>query len=120
MANNYQLGADENILGDSPRYFYALRRTDEGEIYFVRINQLSREDSVQINNDGTVDGDYLEFEVGVDFFEGRAATHELIYDNLKYEQMRWDSRNLYYYIDANGQFCVRTDTKYPYPAGISS
>ena len=118
MANNYQLGADENILGDSPRYFYALRRTDEGELYFTRINQLSRTDSVQINNEGTADGDFLEFEVGADFFEGRDANHDLVFENLNFEQMRWDHRNLYYYIDASGQLCVRTDTKYPYPSGI--
>ena len=48
MANNYQLGVDERILGDSPKYFYALRRTDDGEVYFARVNQLSRDDSIQI------------------------------------------------------------------------
>lgn len=118
MANNYQLGADEKIIGDSPKYFYALRRTDAGEVYFARVNQLSREDSIQINNDGTADGNLPDFEAGVDFFEGRDSQHELVYENLNYEQMRWDDRNLYYYIDANGQLCVRIDTKYQYPTGI--
>jgi hypothetical protein len=119
MADNYEFGRSaDDLLGGSPKYFYALRRTDDGELYFTRINQLSRTDSVQINNDGTTDGDFLEFEAGVDFFEGRDANHDLVFENLNFEQMRWDNRNLYYYIDANGQLCVRTDTKYPYPSGI--
>jgi len=119
MSNSYEFGRpQENLLGNTPKYFYALRRTDDGELYFARVNQLSRDDSVQINNDGTADGNFPEFEVGADFFEGRAVTHELEYENLNYEQMRWDDRNLYYYIDADGQLCVRIDTKYQYPSGI--
>lgn len=116
--SNYQFGRDsDDLLGGSPKYFYALRRTDDGELYFTRVNQLSREDGAQINNDGTADGNY-EFEAGVDFFEGRDVTHELVFENLNYEQMRWDNRNLYYYVDADGQLVVRTDTKYQYPTGV--
>ena len=119
MASNYQFGkAPEDLLGESPRYFYALRRTDDGEVYFARVNQLSREDAVQINNDGTADGNFDGFEQGVDFFEGRDINHELVYENLNYEQMRWDDKSLYYYIDADGQLVVRTGTKYQYPSGI--
>lgn len=119
MANNYQFGrTQQDLLGDTPKYFYALRRTDDGELYFVRVNNLSREDSVQINNSGTADGNYQDFETGVDFFEGRDVEHNLVYENLNYEQMRWDDRNLYYYVDADGQLCVRVDTKYQYPSGI--
>ena len=119
MADNYEFGrsADE-LLGGQPKYLYALRRTDDGEVYFARVNQLSRTDSIQINNDGTADGNYADFETGVDFLEGRDVAHELVHENLKYEQIRWDDKNLYYYIDADGQLCVRTDTKYSYPSGI--
>ena len=119
--STYEFGrSQEALLGDSPKYVYALRRTDEGELFFARVNQLSREDSLQVNNDGTADGNYTGFEQGVDFLEGRDVTHELVYENLNYEQIRWDNKNLYYYVDANGQLCVRTDTKYTYPTGISS
>ena len=118
MAANYEFGrSKDELLGDTPKYFYALRRTDDGDVYFARVNNLSREDSIQINNDGTADTNY-EFEMGVDFFEGRDATHELVFENLNYEQMRWDNKNLYYYIDADGQLVVRIDTKYQYPSGI--
>lgn len=119
MSNNYQFGrTQQDLLGDTPKYFYALRRTDDGELYFARVNNLSREDSIQINNSGTADGNYQDFEAGVDFFEGRNVEHNLVYENLNYEQMRWDNRNLYYYVDADGQLCVRVDTKYQYPSGI--
>ena len=119
MADNYQFGrSKDELLGDNPRYFYALRRTDDGELYFVRVDQLSRADSVQINKEGTSNGNYPDFESGVDFFEGRDVNHNLVFENLNYEQMRWDDRNLYYYIDAAGNLVVRTDTKYSYPSGI--
>lgn len=119
MANNYQFGrSQDELLGDTPKYFYALRRTDDGELYFARVNNLSRGDSIQINAEGTSDGNYQEFEPGIDFFEGRDVEHNLVYDNLNYEQMRWDNRNLYYYIDDSGNLCVRIDTKYQYPSGI--
>lgn len=119
MASNYVFGRDpEDLIGDQPRYLYALRRTDEGELYFARVNQLSREDSIQINNDGTSDDNFTDFEVGVDFFEGRDVNHNLVFENLNYEQMRWDDKSLYYYVDSDGQLVVRTNTKYQYPTGI--
>lgn len=119
MAANYVFGrSQDELLGDNPKYFYALRRTDDGELYFAKVNQLSREDSIQINNPGTSDGNLPDFEQGVDFFEGRDINHDLAFENLNYEQMRWDNRNLYYYIDDAGQLCVRIDTKYQYPSGV--
>lgn len=119
MASNYIFGRDPSeLIGDQPRYLYALRRTDDGELYFARVNQLSRNDSFQLNNEGTSEGNYTEFEVGVDFFEGRDVYHELVFENLNYEQYRWDDKSLYYYIDDDGQLVVRTNTKYQYPSGI--
>lgn len=119
MSGNYVFGrSKDELLGNSPRYFYALRRTDNGELYFARVNQLSREDSIQINNNGPVDGNLPEFESGVDFFEGRDINHNLVYENLNYEQYRWDDKNLYYYIDDEGNLVVRVDTKYQYPSGV--
>lgn len=119
MTDNYFFGRDKSTsLGNDPAYFYGLRRTDDGELYFARVNQLSREDSVTINNEGTADGNYTDFEQGVDFFEGRDVYHELVFENLNYEQYRWDDKSLYYYIDDAGNLVVRTHTKYQYPTGI--
>lgn len=119
MASNYIFGRDpQELLGDQPRYFYALRRTDDGELYFTRINQLSREDSIQVNAEGNPIEDYNDFEIGTDFYEGRDVYHNIVFDNLNYEQYRWDDRSLYYYIDDSGNLVVRTNTKYQYPSGV--
>mgnify|MGYP006271011805 CR=1 FL=1 len=119
MASNYVFGRDPNeLIGDQPRYFYALRRTDDGELYFSRVNQLSREDSIEINAIGDYEDNYNDFQPGVDFFEGRDVNHNLVYQNLNYEQYRWDDRSMYYYIDDDGQLIIRTNTKYQYPTGV--
>ena len=117
--SKYFLGrTQDDLLGDQPRYFYALRRTDDGELYFARVNQSSREDSVEINVPGDPEENYTDLEVGIDFFEGRNVNHDLVFDNLKYEQYRWENRSLYYYIDEEGQLVVRVDSKYNYPTGV--
>jgi hypothetical protein len=116
-SNTYFFGrSQEEILGNAPRYLYALRRTDEGELFFSRIDQLSKLDSIQINDPADGDDDFTEFEVGVDFFEGRDVFHELVFDNLNYEQYRWDNRSIYYYINENGELVARIGQKYTYPA----
>jgi hypothetical protein len=38
-----------------------------------------------------------------------------VYDNLNYEQFRWDDRDLYYYLDANGNLTIRIAQVYSYP-----
>ena len=121
MSGPFNVGAIElkDLLGEGvPRYFYALRREDSGELYFGKIDQLIASDQITINNPGTVDGNYENFEVGVDFFEGRDANHDLVFENLNYEQYRWDGRLLYYYIDADGELVVRINEVYQYPTGI--
>lgn len=121
MSSNYLMGntsARQELLGDEPRYFYALRRTDDGELYFARVDQLSRTDSIEINTTGPADNNFTEFQAGVDFFEGRDVDHNIVFDNLNYEQYRWEDRNLYYYIDADGQLVLRIDRKYNYPSGV--
>jgi hypothetical protein len=115
----YYIGQQPNeLLGDNPRYFYGLRRTDDGEIYFVKVDQLNINDSIEINNVGDDEENFNDFELGIDFFEGRDIDHEPVFDNLKYEQYRWDPRSLYYYIDDDGQLVVRINQKYTYPTGV--
>ena len=113
---NYVGLTPKDALGNEPRYFYALRRTDEGELYFCVVDTLSPTDSIAINAPGDGDNDYPDFEVGTDFFEGRDAYHNLVYSNLNYEQYRWDDKKLYYYLDANGSLVARIGQTYTYPA----
>ena len=105
------------LLGDgNPRFFYAIRRDDEGLLYFSRIDQITDTSSITINNPGLSENDFTEFEYGVDFFDGRLeADHSRPFSNLQWDQYRWDARNMAYYINENGEFIVRINQAYVYP-----
>ena len=116
----YFVGNDaslSNVLGEgNPRYFYALRRDEEGLLFFAKIDQLTDTGLVTINNSGLADGDYTEFEYGVDFFDGRLEEdHSRPYNNLQWDQYRWDNKNVFYYINTAGELIVRINQNYVYP-----
>jgi hypothetical protein len=100
------------------RYFYGLRRTDEGELYFVKVDQLDGQDSVQINKPGDPAENYEDFVQGEDFFEGRNVNHERLFKNLNYEQYKWDNRSLLYYINDDGELVASINQGYTYPTGV--
>jgi hypothetical protein len=119
----YYIGGEialNDILGEgNPRFFYALRRQDtgatEGNLYFTKIDQLSSTDTITLNAPGTSDNNFESFEYGIDFFDGRLASdHSRPYPNLAFDQYRWDGKNCYYYINANGELIVRINQVYPY------
>lgn len=105
-----------DLLGaDNPRYFYALRRTDEGTLYFGKVDQIKDDSQVIVNIAGSNDNNYENFEYGVDFFDGRLEEdHSRPFENLYFDQYRWDSKNCYYYINGNGELVVRINKQYPY------
>tara|TARA_B110000503_G_scaffold133095_1_gene210054 strand:- start:1071 stop:1442 length:372 start_codon:yes stop_codon:yes gene_type:complete len=102
------------------RYLYGLRRTDEGELFLGRSDQLSETDDIVINNPGEAANNFTDFEEGQDFYEGRDVYHNLVYANLNYEQFRWDNRIIYYYVNAEGELVARLNKTYTYPTGTSS
>lgn len=106
-------------LGET-RYLYALRRDEQGYLYLYKTDQLAgNDDTFQVNKIGDDPAkDYTDFEFGVDFFDGRLENHEIDpnIENINWEQYRWDSRNIFYYINDNGEFVVRVNQPYPYPA----
>lgn len=122
--SNYYLGASrptiEQILGDNPRFFYALRRNDDGELYLIRVDQLFGKDVIEVNAPGETGENLPDFEQGFDYFEGIDADHNIVYDNLLLQQYKWDSKSVFYYIDENGQFVERINQSYTYPEQISS
>ena len=76
-----------NYVGQAPlqgdtdeRYFYALRRDDDGQMFIQKVDMASPSDSAQINRPGGTDGNYTEFQSGEDFFEGRNPNHVLVFD----------------------------------------
>jgi len=121
MSSNYYLGTTpQEALGNSPRYFYALRRNEDGELFFLRSDQLKDKDQVELNQPGAVEENFSDFEAGINFFEGIDIDHEIEYLNLLWPQYKWDFRSLLFYVDEQGQLVVRTNQNYTYPEGISS
>lgn len=120
-SSTYYLGTTPiESLGNSPRYWYALRRNDDGELFFVRSDQIIDNGAYELNIPGPSEEDFEEFEIGVDFLEGLDDQHELVNDNMFYPQYKWDDRSLFYYVNDEGMFVVRINRGYTYPDGISS
>jgi hypothetical protein len=116
----YYIG-NENTLSEllgqgQARYFYGLRRDDEGLLFFTKIDQLTDSDGVvTINVAGSNADNYEEFEYGVDYFDGRLELdHSRPYPNLYFDQYRWDTKNCFYYINGNGELVVRINKTYIY------
>jgi hypothetical protein len=122
MSSTYYLGTSPNeALGESPRYWYALRRNDDGELFLFRSDQLKDKDSIELNLPGELAENFEDFESGIDYFEGIEIDHEIAYENLVWTQYRWDNRNMLYYIEPEeGRLIQRINQGYVYPEGTSS
>jgi len=120
--STYYVGDQDTsaLLGaNNPRYYYALRRTQEGDLYFTRVDQLlGANEEIVVNTIGLAADDFTEFEVGVDYFDGRDDNHNRPDANLYPDQYRWDSRSVYYYLNANGELIARVNKAYTYPADV--
>jgi len=112
----------ESIIdGFIKRYFYGMRRNDDGELFLLRQDQLSGQGTATINDIGVGENNYPDFEEGIDYLEGIDANHDIVYENLRYQQIKWDGRLLTYYIDpTDGQFIIRISEDYDYPENLSS
>ena len=118
---NYTGTSPDHINGAIPdRFFYGLRRTDNGELFVGKMDQMSTTDVIMINNPGDPAQNYPSFEEGQDFLEGRDVNHDLVYDNLNYEQFRWDGRNISYYVDSDGELVARVNHSFTYDDNSSS
>ena len=119
----YYVGGEislNDMLGEgNPRFLYALSRQDggtaDGTLYFFKIDQLRDTATITLNAPGPSSGNFEQFEYGIDFFDGRlAADHSRPYPNLAFDQYRWDGKDCYYYINANGELVVRINQTYAY------
>ena len=119
--SNYTGTTPDHINGAIPdRYFYGLRRTDNGELFVAKMDQMSTTDGVTINKPGDPTKNYPSFEEGQDFYEGRDVNHNLVYENLNYEQFRWDGRNISYYVNSEGELIARVNHSFTYDENSSS
>jgi hypothetical protein len=117
MAMNYVGDVrDDDLLGNGQaRYFYGLRRTDDGTLYFAKVDQLTGTETITVNVAGPNASNFEDFEYGVDYFDGRSASdHSRPYPNLYYDQYRWDTKNMYYYINSQGELVARINQAYVY------
>ena len=115
----YYVGGElslNDILGEgNPRFFYGLRRDESGTLFFSKIDQLRDTATITLNVPGPNGGNFEQFEYGIDFFDGRLAVdHSRPYPNLVFDQYRFDGKNCYYYINANGELVVRINQAYAY------
>jgi hypothetical protein len=113
-------GPDSLINSTQTRYFYGLRRSDQGELFLGKADQLKKTDSITINKAGDPDQNFPGFEEGQNFFEGRDVYHEKVYENLNFEQYRWDNKNLWYYINDDGELVLSVNQKHTYDETDSS
>ncbi|MGY8864263.1 MAG: hypothetical protein ACKVJK_01405 [Methylophagaceae bacterium] len=105
------------------RYFYGLRRNDDGELFLVRVDQLAGgdENSITVNDLGISEENFLDFEEGIDYLDGIDENKQIVYPNLRYPQLRWDGRSLTYYIEAGtGHFVQAVSEKVTFNKNISS
>ena len=112
MADYVGANVNQVIEGLGPRYFYGLRKLDDGTVYLATVDQLSQTDQITINIPGEVSENYEGFDFGQDFFEGRDVNHEKVFENLKYEQYRWDYQKINYYINDEGNLVARLNQPY--------
>ena len=95
---------------------HALRRDSEGMLYYTKAR--STEDAVFDFHrlDGTP---YLDISTGVyDYVD--ETTEEKSYKNHpqdKYQQYRFDSRKVQYFVDDDGYFVIRFNEDYDYTVG---
>lgn len=119
MSQTYYVGAPDlsSMLGEGNiRYFYGLRRDAEGNIFLSKVDQVLGDDVVTVNIAGPFDDNFNDFEFGVDFFDGTLDDKTRPYPNLYFDQYKWDERNIYYYINENGELVARINKKYDYSA----
>lgn len=107
----YYVGATfEDIVDEADnRFFYGINRSDKGDITLVKVDVFNVDDHVQINAPGDPQKNYNEFEWGISFYEGRDNQHNLVYENLNYEQYAWSEEDLIFAINDDGEFVVRVN-----------
>ena len=67
------------IQGFIKRYFYGMRRNDDGELFLIRQDQLSGQGTVTVNDIGVGENNFPDFEEGIDFLEGIDEDHDIVY-----------------------------------------
>lgn len=108
------------LAGIENRYFYGIRRNDDGELFLTKVDIADADAELTVNGPGDPIHNFHEFEEGIDFFEGRDSQHNIVYKNAEYEQYRWDETNKMYFINDEGELVMRMHRGHTHTPGISS
>lgn len=117
--SNYLGQTPADTLGENKRFFYGLRRNEDGELFFVRVDTLTDHESIEINSPGQWEDNFNNFQQNEDFIGGINEDHSLVHKNLIWPQYRWDNTSCLYYVDNEGRLVKRVNQSYTYPTGIS-
>lgn len=120
MSNYVGISPDIIYSAVENRFFYGLRRTDQGELFAAKVDQTKKDASISVNKPGDPLDNFSNFQEGQDFYEGRDVNHNIVYKNLSYEQFRWDNRNIYYYVNEEGELVARINQSFTYDENSSS
>lgn len=103
--NNYDLGNDFTI--------HALRRDESGMLIYTKIRSIEDEVVAFHRKDGTP---YLDIATGLyDYVEETTEQKSYFNDPQDlYQQYRFDSRKVTYFIDDQGYFVIRFNENYNY------
>ena len=103
--NSYTLGNDFTI--------HALRRDADGMLNYTKIRSIHNETADFHRTDGTP---YIDLSTAVyDYVdETTEEKSHLNHPHDKYQQYRFDSRKVMYFIDSDGYFCIRFNEDYDY------
>lgn len=107
-----------NALSD--KFFYGMRRTDEGELFLTKVDLSKKDAAININNPGDPEENYPNFQSGQNFYEGRDINHDIVYNNLNNEQFLWEDSNIFFYVNSEGELVARFNEAYTYDNTVSS
>ena len=101
-----------NIANSANFFVYALRRDSEGMLILQKVSTASTEVVDFRRNDGTQMPGITE---GIDYVEETTPERATLNNPQdKYQQIRFDSRNINYFLNAEGDFIVQYNGQYDY------
>lgn len=101
-----------NIANSANFFIYALRRDDDDMLILQKVSTASTESVDFRRNDGTQMPGITE---GIDYVEETTPERAVLnHPQDKYQQIRFDSRNINYFFNTDGDMIVQYNGTYDY------
>jgi hypothetical protein len=109
-------GANSSSFSESNGYYvYALRRDDDDMLYLTKVSAASTTETsldLHYRKDGSQIVEVSDYQ---DYIEETTEQKSLTnHPEDKYQQIRFDRRNLNYFIDNDGYFVIQVNGTYDY------